>query len=324
MEESILEIRNLKKQYPVRKGLFNKLVATKYVVDGVSFKINKGETLALVGESGCGKSVLLRLLIGLENLTEGEIIFTGKKLSEMTAIERKLLQRKQQLIFQDSLGALHPRFTVQKSLEEPLIINGMKDKNKRLQIIHETMNKVGLDIKYCTRYPHELSGGQRQRVNIARALVERPELIIADEPISALDVSLQAQVINLLMDLQEEYNLSMLFVAHDLAVVRQIANQIVIMYCGKILESASSAEIYENAKHPYTKVLLKSAPSIKKGITDEGFNLDLKVGDTPDPANPPSGCLFHTRCMEADEYCMREIPQNKEIAPGHFACCHKI
>jgi len=324
MEEPILEIQNLKKHYPIRKGLFNKIVATKYVVDGVSFKINKGETLALVGESGCGKSVLLRLLIGLENLTEGEIFFTGKKLSEMSAIERKLLQRKQQLIFQDSLSALHPRFTIQKSLEEPLIINGMKDKNKRLKIIHETMNKVGLDPKYGTRYPHELSGGQRQRVNIARALVERPELIIADEPISALDVSLQAQVINLLMDLQEEYNLSMLFVAHDLAVVRQIANQIVIMYCGKILESASSAEIYDNAKHPYTKVLLKSAPSIRKGISNEGFNLDLKVGDTPDPSNPPSGCLFHTRCMEADERCMQEIPQNKEIVPGHFACCHKI
>lgn len=199
----------------------------------------------------------------------------------------------------------------------------MKDRKKRQEIVANTLQEVGLDPQYSTRYPHELSGGQRQRVTIARSLVERPEIILADEPISALDVSLQAQVLNLLMDLQDEFELAMLFVAHDLAVVRQIADDIMIMYMGQIMEASPSADIYENARHPYTKVLLKSAPSIAKGLTDESFHLDLKVGDTPDPANPPSGCLFHTRCMLADERCCREAPAYREITPGHFVRCHK-
>ncbi len=319
----ILEVRNLKKYYPIRKGLLNKLVGTKYVVDGISFSIDKGKTLALVGESGCGKSVLLRVLLGLEDPTEGEILFHGKNTAQMSSDEIREKQRKMQMIFQDSLGALHPRFTVEKSLEEPLMINGMKDRKKRQEIVESTLKEVGLDPQYSTRYPHELSGGQRQRVTIARSLVERPELILADEPISALDVSLQAQVLNLLMDLQDEFDLAMLFVAHDLAVVRQIADDIMIMYMGQIMEASPSAAIYEDARHPYTKVLLKSAPSIAKGLSDESFHLDLKVGDTPDPANPPSGCLFHTRCMLADERCCREAPEYREITPGHFVRCHK-
>lgn len=324
MSVPILEVKNLKKHYPIRKGLFNKQVATKYVVDGISFKIENGQTVALVGESGCGKSVLLRTIIGLEEPTEGHIYFKGQRYDQMKKNDVKEMRRKIQLIFQDSLASLHPRFTIKMSMEEPLILYGMKDAKKRDEIIVNTLNQVGLDPGFRFRYPDQLSGGQRQRVIIARALVERPELILADEPISALDVSLQAQVLNFLMDLKDEYSLSMLFVAHDLAVVRQIADHIMIMYAGKILESAPSIEIYNNAKHPYTKVLLESAPSITKGIKDVGFNLNLKIGDTPDPASPPPGCLFNTRCVLADEKCMTVIPEPVEISPNHFVCCHKI
>lgn len=324
MSIPILQVENLKKHFPIHKGLFNKQVATKYVVDGISFKIENGQTVALVGESGCGKSVLLRTIIGLENPTEGHICFKGQRYDQMKKPDIKEMRRKVQMIFQDSLASLHPRFTIAMSLEEPLILNGMSDAKKREEIIIDTLNQVGLDPEFRFRYPEQLSGGQRQRVIIARALVERPELILADEPISALDVSLQAQVLNFLMDLQEKYSLSMLFVAHDLAVVRQIAEHIMIMYAGVIVESAPSIEIYNNAKHPYTKVLLESAPSISKGIKDEGFNLNLKIGDTVDPASPPPGCLFNTRCIYADGKCMSVRPEPKEVAPNHIVCCHKL
>lgn len=231
------------------------------------------------------------------------------------------MQSRVQMIFQDSMAALHPRFSIQESLEEPLILNGMKDAAQRAALVSETLFKVGLDTSYCSRYPRSLSGGQRQRVVIARALVERPELILADEPISALDVSLQAQVLNLLMDLKDEFHLSMLFVAHDLAVVRQIADYTLIMYAGKIMEAAPAARIYDSARHPYTKVLLKSAPSIKKGVQGEDFHLDLKIGDAPDPACPPSGCLFHTRCVHANDACACQAPEMEKVGEGHFVRC---
>ena len=324
MAEPIMKVTNLKKHYPIHKGLFNKQVGTRYVVDGVDIEIEPGKTVALVGESGCGKTVLLRVLLGIENPTEGQVCYYGKDFSKLNKQEKKETRKKVQMIFQDAASALHPRFTILESLSEPLILNGMTDQAAIEQRVIETLEKVGLDAYYRFRNPESLSGGQRQRVIIARALVERPELILADEPISALDVSLQAQVLNLLMDLQDEFHLAMLFVAHDLAVVRQIADHILIMYAGRILESAPSAEIYENAQHPYTKVLLKSAPSIAKGIRDEDFHLDLKVGDAPDPANPPSGCLFHTRCMYATERCMQEVPVKTEISTGHYVCCHLL
>jgi oligopeptide transport system ATP-binding protein len=324
MAEPILKIDNLVKHYPIRKGLFNKQVATKRVVDGISFEIPTGQTVALVGESGCGKTVLLRTIIGLEEPTGGNVFYKGQNYSEMNREEIREMRSKVQMIFQDSAAALHPRFTVMESLAEPLILNGMKDKEQLIARIMEILYKVGLDASYATRYPRTLSGGQRQRVVIARALVERPELILADEPISALDVSLQAQVLNLLMDLKDEYKLSMLFVAHDLAVVRQIADYILIMYGGKIMEAAPAEEIYSNAKHPYTIVLLKSAPSIKKGIKGEDFHLELKVGDAPDPANPPTGCLFHTRCVYATENCSKIIPSTQEVSPGHFVSCDRF
>ena len=323
MADPILKVTNLKKHYPIRKGFFNKQVGTRYVVDGVDIEIMPGKTVALVGESGCGKTVLLRVLLGIEEPTEGEVCYYGKNFHDLDKEDRKAMRKKVQMIFQDTVSALHPRFTILEILGEPLRLNGMKDEKEIEARVVETLEKVGLDAQYRHRSPGSLSGGQRQRVAIARALVERPELILADEPISALDVSLQAQVLNLLMDLQEEYNLSMLFVAHDLAVVRQMAEHILIMYAGHILEEAPSAEIYGNARHPYTQVLLQSAPSISKGVNNESFELNLKIGDAPDPSCPPPGCVFHTRCVYADERCMTEVPEKREIAPGHFVCCHK-
>jgi len=323
MSESILRIENLKKHYPICKGLLNKQVATRSVVNGIDLEIFPGETVALVGESGCGKTVLLRVLLGIEDATDGDIYYHGKNFKEMTRQEKKDMRKNVAMIFQDSVSALHPRFTIMESLAEPLILHGMTDKKQIEKTICETLEKVGLDAGYRFRSPSSLSGGQRQRVVIARALVERPEIILADEPISALDVSLQAQVLNLMMDLKDEFKLSMLFVAHDLAVVRQIAEYILIMYAGQILESAPAAEIYSNACHPYTQVLLESAPSISKGVRDEAFELNLKVGDAPDPANLPSGCVFHTRCVYADECCCTKAPERREISPHHLVCCHK-
>ena len=323
MSEILLKVEDLAKYYPIHKGMFNKQVATKKAVDGISLQINRGDTVALVGESGCGKTVLLRTLIGLEEPTSGKIIYNGKEVHVSSKAEVKEMRKGIQMIFQNSQEALHPRFTVQESLEEPLILRGVKHRHERVKKVVDTLLHVGLDESYCSRYPGSLSGGQRQRVAIARALVENPELIFADEPISALDVSLQAQVLNLLMDLKDEYNLSMLLVAHDLAVVRQIADYTMIMYAGKIMEQAPAARIYDSAKHPYTKVLLKSAPSISKGVHGEEIHLDLKIGDAPDPAHLPSGCLFHTRCVYSDETCEKCCPELQEVGENHFVRCLK-
>jgi len=322
MSAPILEVVDVNKHYPIREGFFNKQTGLKQVVNCINFQIEDGETVALVGESGCGKSVLLRTIIGLEQPTDGRVLYKEMDVYKMDRKGVKEFRKKVQLIFQNAFTSLHPRFTIKQSLEEVLILTGIKDRKRREQIIIDTLSKVGLDPIYRFRYPDQLSGGQCQRVIIARALVEQPDLILADEPISSLDVSLQAQVINLLMDLQEEYKMSMLFVAHDLAVVRQIASKIMIMYAGTILESGPSSEIYNNPQHPYTKVLLKSAPSISKGINEVGFHLDIKVGDIPNPDSLPVGCLFNTRCMYSEERCFHERPISLKVAPGHLVSCY--
>ena len=335
----ILSCDNIVKLYPVRRGLFSKVVGNKRIVDDVSLEVEEGKTIALVGESGCGKSVLLRIISDIEKPTTGTVRFHGCPLDELYPEDRDEMKKSVQMIFQDTLSSLHPRFTIQESIEEPLKLSGVSDPAERMAIIKKTFDLIGLDTDFLTRYPHQLSGGQRQRISIARALIRNPQVIVLDEatsaldsisekliqePISALDVSLQAQIINLLMDLQSELNLSILLVAHDLAVVRQIADEILIMYLGHIVERAKSKDIYSDARHPYTKVLLKAAPSIKKGINDEGFSLDLKVGDTPSPENPPKGCPFCTRCIYADDECMEKCPENVEVSPGHFVMCSKF
>lgn len=322
-KEAILEVKDLNLYFPLREGLLNRVVGTKKVVNNVSFQIGKGETLALVGESGCGKTELIRAILDIDPKTSGQILYNGKNTDEMTKEEKRSMLFHAPIIFQDTGAALHPRMTIEETLEEPLILSGWKDAEKRKAEVKRIMDQVGLDESFLKRYPHQISGGQRQRVVIARALIVQPEIILADEPISALDVSLQAQIINLLIDLQEEYNMGILLIAHDLAIVRQIANNIMIMYLGKIMESAPAQEIYKNAKHPYTKVLLTAAPSITRGIRDMGFQLDLKVGDTPDMAHPPKGCPFCTRCIFAEGRCLEEDPKEEWITEEHMVRCHR-
>jgi oligopeptide/dipeptide ABC transporter ATP-binding protein len=321
-ESVIMSCENISKRYPIRKGLFRRIAGQKKVVNDVSFELKRGKTLALVGESGCGKTVLLRVLLGIEESYGGRFLYRGRDTREMSGAELREMRTKVQMIFQDALGSFHPRMSVRESLEEPLILSGVKSESVRLATIETVLKQVGLSAMFLSRYPNQLSGGQRQRVAIARCLVVMPEIIFADEPISALDVSLQAQVINMLMDLQEEYELSILLVAHDLAVVRQIADTIIIMYLGAIVESAPARDIYRDARHPYTKVLLKAAPSIAKGLADGGFSIDLKPGDLPDPANPPPGCPFQTRCIQAEARCAESMPPVREVAPGHTVMCH--
>ncbi len=311
----LVEVTDLKKYHPLRQGfLFSKSKGEVRAVDGVSFAISDGETLGLVGESGCGKSTLGRTILRLEEPDSGSIVFRGEDITHIKAKDLKWWRKEAQMIFQDPKNSLDPRMTVGNSIEEALIIHNKGDQKKRESRVEELMLKVGLEPDFMTRYPHELSGGQQQRIGIARALAVDPKLIVADEPVSALDVSVQAQILNLLADLKKELGLSYLFIAHNLWVIRYISDRVAIMYLGKIVELADKKEIFENPLHPYTLALLSSLPG-KKG------RIFLK-GEVPSPINPPSGCRFHARCPKRFDKCVSLEPELKDMGKGHFVMCH--
>jgi oligopeptide transport system ATP-binding protein len=322
MSEVVLKVENVVKNFPITGGLFGHEVASVKAVQGVSFEVKKGETLGLVGESGCGKSTLGRCLIRLLEPTSGKISYHGKDITRVHGEELRHLRRKLQIIFQDPYASLNPRMTIGSIIEEPLIIHKLYDSDKdREDRVRELVNLVGLRHEHLSRYPHEFSGGQRQRVGIARALAVNPELIVCDEPVSALDVSIQAQVVNLLMDLQQKLGLTYVFIAHDLKVVEHVSTKVAVMYLGKIVEYADAEELYRNPKHPYTKALLSAIP-----VPDPKGKHDriILTGDVPSPINPPVGCNFHPRCPWASEECKKVVPPLEEKVPNHTAACIKV
>ncbi len=317
--QPILKVENLVKSFPILGGLFSREVASVKAVSGVSFELKKGETLGLVGESGCGKSTLGRTIIRLLEPTSGKIYFEGKDITNLEGPELRILRRKMQIIFQDPFASLNPRMTVGAIIEEPLEIHGLFPNPKdRIERIKQLVDMVGLRFEHLQRYPHEFSGGQRQRIGIARALAVEPELIVCDEPVSALDVSIQAQVINLLMELQKKLNLTYIFIAHDLKVVEHVSNRVAVMYLGKIAELADSMELYKNPQHPYTQALLSAIPFPDPRHKEDRIIL---TGDVPSPMNPPNGCYFHPRCPKVMEKCNSQIPELKETISGHETSC---
>jgi oligopeptide/dipeptide ABC transporter ATP-binding protein len=315
-KSELLSVRHLVKHFPIESS--DDVVKA---VDGVSFDIKSGETLGLVGESGCGKSTVGRCLLRLHEPTSGEVFFEGKNIVGLPNREMQLLRREMQIIFQDPYASLNPRLSILSIVSEPLKIHGIGSKSEQQERTADLLKKVGLDPNYMRRYPHEFSGGQRQRIGIARALALNPKLIICDEPVSALDVSVQAQVVNLLQDLQAEFGLTYLFISHGLAVVEHISNRVAVMYLGKIVEVAEGRELYDNPLHPYTKALLSAIPVPDPKKKRERIVLK---GDVPTPINPPSGCRFRTRCPFAIEDCAKIVPELREISPDHFAACIRV
>lgn len=320
----LLKVSGLKKYFPVKKGLLAKTVGYVKAVDDVSFYVNEGETLGIVGESGCGKSTTGRMLMRLLEPTEGTVEFDGKELTALTSEEMRQTRRDIQMVFQDPYASLNPRHTIERILGEPLLVHGVKSAKERREKVHQFLKIVGLSAVHAKRYPHQFSGGQRQRIGIARALMTNPKLIIADEPVSALDVSIQAQVLNLLEELQDDFNLTYLFISHDLGVVRHISDRVIVMYLGKIVEIGERNDIFDRPKHPYTKALLSAIPV--PDPTHQKSHIPLK-GDVPSPINPPTGCRFHTRCPFAQDKCRELEPalQSEEMmANSHEAACHFI
>ena len=311
---TLVEIKHLKKHFPAGRG------QAVRAVDDVSFNIHRGETLGLVGESGCGKTTVGRCLLRLIEPTSGEVKFDNQDLLSLSKSEMRALRRRMQIVFQDPYSSLNPRMKVGDIIGEPLIVHGIGNKQERQERVAELLKVVKLDPDYANRYPHQFSGGQRQRIGIARALALNPDFIVADEPVSALDVSVQAQVVNLLQDLQEQFGLTYLFISHGLAVVEHISTRVGVMYLGKIVELAPALELYQAPKHPYTQALLASIPLPDPEQTRDRERIALR-GEVPTPLNPPSGCRFHTRCPHAMDKCKTNEPEFKEIAPGHFAAC---
>ena len=322
MSEALLQVQGLKKHFEVGGGMMSGPRATVRAVDGVDFTIKRGETLGLVGESGCGKTTTGRCVLRLEKPTDGRITFEGKDITGMGEGELRSVRRRMQVIFQDPYASLNPRMSIGDIIAEPLKVHRIApESGKREARVKELLSQVGLLPQHAKRYPHQLSGGQRQRVGIARALAMEPSLIVCDEPVSALDVSIQAQIINLLEDLQKNLGLTYLFIAHDLSVVRHISDRVAVMYLGKIVELADRKALYEDPLHPYTKALLSAVPIPDPRLEAKRERMVLR-GEVPSPLNPPSGCVFHPRCPIAVDRCSAEIPALREIKPGHWAACH--
>jgi oligopeptide transport system ATP-binding protein len=319
----LVEVQDLKVYFPVAVGnIIKKKIGDIKAVDGVSFSIKRGETLGLVGESGSGKTTTGSALLQLERPTGGKIFFEGQDITGVKKKEIRKLRRRMQIIFQDPFSSLDPRMTVRDIIGEPLVIHGMAgSRSEYRDMTADLLKVVGLDPSMGDRYPHEFSGGQRQRIGVARALAVKPSFIVCDEPVSALDVSIQAQIINLLEDLQEKFNLTYLFIAHDLAVVRHISDRIAVMYLGELVEIASRMELYHNPQHPYTRALLSAVPIANPTVESKREHIIL-MGEVPSPLFPPKGCHFHPRCKSAMEVCSKQTPQMKDISPGHWATCH--
>jgi oligopeptide transport system ATP-binding protein len=319
----LLRVENLVKHFPIRRGLLQKQVGAVRAVDGISFGINQGETVGLVGESGCGKSTTGRAILQLYRPTSGKVLFDGVDLVTLGGEDLRRMRRKMQIIFQDPYASLNPRMTVGEIIGEPLLVHGLATEKEIKDRVAQLLELVRLSPAFASRYPHEFSGGQRQRVGIARALALQPSFIVCDEPISALDVSIQAQVVNLLEDLQKEFGLTYLFIAHDLSMVRHISNRIAVMYLGIIVELTSSEELHTKPLHPYTQALLSAVP-IPDPVVEETRRRIILEGDVPSPVNPPSGCRFRTRCPLAKEICAEKQPDFREVAAGHFVACHMV
>jgi len=321
----IVEVRGLKKYFPIYSGLFAQRVeGWVRAVDDVSFSIRRGETLGLVGESGCGKTTTGRCILQLDRPTAGEVLFEGQNLARMADAALRPLRRQMQIVFQDPYSSLNPRMTIGQILSEPIRVHRISPDGRRYEDrVAELLSVVGLNPLMAGRYPHELSGGQRQRVGIARALALEPKFIVCDEPISALDVSIQAQILNLLEELQERFGLTYLFIAHDLSVVRHISDRIVVMYLGKVVEIAGRQELYENPLHPYTKALLSAVP-IPDPLVEAKRERVVLGGEVPSPLNPPHGCIFHSRCPIAVEECSQRVPELREVRPNHRAACIRV
>jgi oligopeptide/dipeptide ABC transporter ATP-binding protein len=323
--ETLLQVKNLKKYFPITEGVFVKrAVANVKAVDGISFNVRKGETLGLVGESGCGKSTTGRCILQLDRPTAGQIIYDGVDLATVSGAALSKVRERVQVIFQDPFSSLNPRMKIGQIIAEPMHVHGIEpDEGKRNARVAELLSVCGLNPRMADRYPHEMSGGQRQRVGIARALSMRPEFIVCDEAVSALDVSIQAQVINLLEDLRDQFNLTYLFIAHDLSVVRHLCHRVAVMYLGRIVELAESDELFDNPMHPYTQALLSAVP-VPDPTVEAGRMHKVVKGEVPSPIDPPSGCVFHPRCELAVDSCSVKLPELRELKPGHWVACTEV
>ena len=321
--EPLIRVHNLKKHFPITAGVFRRQVGTVKAVDGISFDLLPKETLGLVGESGCGKTTAGRTVLNLYTATEGKVYFGQTEVTALGVNKLRLMRQKMQMIFQDPQDSLNPRMTVGSIISEPLMEHTKASGSQRTERVEELLQAVGLNAKYMNRYPHEFSGGQRQRIGVARALALNPEFIICDEPIAALDVSIQAQVVNLLEDLQEKLGLTYLFISHDLGMIRHIARRVAVMYLGHIVEIATSQDLYRRPQHPYTQALLSAVPT-HDPVREQTRERIILTGDVPSPADPPSGCPFRTRCPSAESKCAEEVPELRQIGTGHRVACHLV